>query len=98
MPAGACTIRYAGKRGAVWSIKFRDADGKQVKERLGKEAEGWSRRKAEKALRHRLADVERDGYRQPEPVTFKTFSTEWLDGYAEAKGLKRSTRRGYKQI
>ena len=37
MPNGACVIRRDGKRGAVWSVKYRDADGRQVKDRLGRE-------------------------------------------------------------
>ena len=35
MPDGACTIKYEGRRGVVWKIKYRDAAGKQVKETLG---------------------------------------------------------------
>jgi integrase len=98
MPEGACVIRYVGKRGVVWYLKFVDAAGTQIKERLGREKDGWTRRKAEAALRHRLADVEREGYRKPEPITFSSFAAEWVDIYPTAKGLKRSTRRGYEQI
>ena len=50
-----------------------------MKERLGREADGWNERKAERELRHRLADVERKGYRRPVPLTFATYSNEWLD-------------------
>jgi hypothetical protein len=67
MPSGACTIRYAGKRGVVWYVKYTDASGKQVKERVGSAADGGTKRKAEAALRGRLTDVARDGYRKPEP-------------------------------
>ena len=79
MPSGACVIRRDGKRGAVWYVKFVDAAGRQVKERLGPEADGWNERKAQRELRHRLADVERKGYRRPGPLTFATYSSEWLD-------------------
>jgi hypothetical protein len=34
-------ILYPGKRGASWSIRCRDADGRRVSETLGREAEGW---------------------------------------------------------
>jgi hypothetical protein len=42
MPRGAAVVRYEGKRGAVWRIKYRDAAGKQVLETLGPERSGPS--------------------------------------------------------
>jgi integrase len=98
MPSGACTIAHKGKRGIVWYLKFRDAEGRQVKERLGKASEGWNKRKANAALRARLTDVERDAYVKPAPVTFASYADEWLDAYPAAKSLKRSTVSGYKLI
>jgi integrase len=98
MPSGAAVIRYDGKRGVVFYVKYRDASGRQIKERLGPTSEGWSRRKAEAELRARLVAVDREGYRRPEPTTFKTFALAWLADYPEAKSLKRSTRRGYDSI
>jgi integrase len=98
MPAGACVIRYEGARGVTWKVKYIDASDRQVKETLGAEKDGWTRKRAEAALRHRLSDVEREGYRKPQPVTFGSFASEWLESYPDAKGLKRSTRRGYEQI
>jgi hypothetical protein len=56
MPSGSAIVRYAGKHGTTWRIKYRDASGKQTMETLGKSPE-WNRRKAEAALRHRLSDV-----------------------------------------
>jgi integrase len=98
MPSGAAVIRYPGKRGVVWYLKYVDAGGRQVKERLGKAAEGWTKRKAESELRARLVAVEREGYQRPEPTTFRSFAERWLEEYPEARGLKRSTTRGYEQI
>ena len=98
MPEGACVIRYAGKRGDTWFVKYRDATGRQVKEWLGKAGEGWNRKRAEAELRARLVSVERDGYRRPEPTRFETFAREWLDDYPTARGLKRSTVEGYTAI
>jgi integrase len=98
MPSGACVIRYEGARGVVWKIKYRDAGGRQVKETLGDARDGWNRRKAEAELRARLTDVDRDGYRKPEPVRFAAFARHWLATYPDAKGLKRSTREGYEAI
>ena len=50
----AAVLRYEGARGVTWSIKFRDIEGRQVRERLGKEADGWNRQKAERELGKRL--------------------------------------------
>jgi integrase len=98
MPDGACVIKYTGTRGVSWRIKYRDATGKQVKETVGRAADGWTKRKAEAALRNRLSDVEREGYRKPDPLTFKTVAAEWLATYPDAHALKRSTREGYNLI
>jgi hypothetical protein len=76
MPDGACIVTYEGKRGRVFRVKYRDADGRQVMETLGREGDGWNRRRAEKELRHRLADVEREGLRRAEPVTFQTLARD----------------------
>ena len=58
MPSGAAVIRYDGKRGVSWRIKFTDASGRQVKETLGHERDGWTRKKAEVELRDRLTNDE----------------------------------------
>src|SRR5439155_24563545 len=96
MPDGAAVIRYDGKRGVVWRIKFRDAAGRQVKETLGRAADGWTKRKAEAELRARLTAVSKDGLRKVDATTFKAFALGWLETYPEAKGLKRSTVDGYR--
>jgi integrase len=98
VPRGSAVIRYEGRRAVVWRIKFSDADGKQVMETLGSEREGWTERKAKAELRHRLTDVERERLRKPEKVTLASFARQWLDTYPDQKGLKRSTREGYKTI
>jgi integrase len=98
MPDGAAVIKYEGKRGTVWRIKFRDGAGVQTMETLGPARDGWTKRKAEAELRHRLADVDREGLRRAEPTTFETFAREWLASYPDSKALKRSTRGSYKTI
>jgi hypothetical protein len=40
MPSGSGLIRYAGERGVVWRIKYRDATGRQVMETVGAERDG----------------------------------------------------------
>ena len=91
-------IRYAGKRGAVWRVRYRNADGRRVCETLGPEVDGWTESKAKEALRERLVDVKRDGRRKLEPMRFETFALAWLASYPDAQDLKRSTREGYESI
>jgi hypothetical protein len=80
MPDGACVVRYDGKRGTVWRVKFRDrpvcgvpgrsaGDGDARQGVRGvDEAEGRGRAQA------RLTDVERVGLRRPSPTTFAAFA------------------------
>lgn len=98
MPAGACVLRYDGKRGTTWAFKYVDASGRQVRERLGREADGWNRKKAQAALRARVVAVERDGYRKPDPVTFESFARQWLDTYPDARQHRRTTRADYRAM
>jgi hypothetical protein len=64
-------IEYHGVRvGLVYRIKYRDASGRQVQETVGAAAEGVTRKHAERELRDRLTDVERDGFRKPKRVKF----------------------------
>ena len=79
MPSGACVIKYEGARGVVWKIKYRDADGVQVKETIGREADGTTRKQAEAALRGRLVRVEQTGYRKPTPLTFGDYARAWFE-------------------
>ena len=91
-------IRYPGKRGVSWSIRYRDADGRRVSETLGREEAGWTKRRAEEALEERRVQVRKEGRRKLEPVTFAIFAREWLATYPDTKDLKRSTRQGYEGI
>src|SRR2546425_289294 len=88
--------RYEGRRGIVWRIRYRDAAGRRVLETLGREPE-WDRKRAEAELRRRLVDVERDGYRKPEKLTFAAFAERWLEEYLPGRGLKLTTTDGYRQ-
>jgi integrase len=88
--------RYDGKRGVVWRIRYRDATGRRVLETLGREP-GWNRKRAEAELRRRVVDVERDGYRKPEKITFASFGERWLEEYLPGRGLKLTTTDGYRQ-
>ena len=91
-----------GGRQRSWGIRFR-AHGERRFLTLGTAAEGWDRRRAERELRHVLADVERGIWRSPprDPVpdvrrdpTFHEFAEEWLRDLEP--GLRPRTMRDYR--
>ncbi len=88
-------LRYQGKRGTVWRLRYRDASGRRVRETLGREADGWNRRRSEAALRERLSDVDR-GYRRGPALAFEAFARWWLDEYLPGRALKDSTLESYR--
>jgi integrase len=88
--------RYEGPRGVVWRIRYRDASGKRILETLGKEP-AWNRIRAQKELRRRLVDVEREGYRAPEKLSFHQFAARWQADYLPGRGLKLTTLDNYRQ-
>ena len=89
--------RYAGTRGVVWRIRYRDASGRRVLETLGKEP-AWTRKRAKHELRRRLVDIEREGYVHPEKITLQAFSERWLTEYLPGRQLKPTTVAGYRQM
>jgi integrase len=95
MPRGAAVIRYEGPRGVSWKIKFCDADGRQVKETLGREP-AWDRTKAERTLGVRLADVEK-GMRKPARRTFDQLADEFQQVSMSARPRKKTTVESYRQ-
>jgi integrase len=88
--ASGSVIEYRGKRGKVFRVKYADATGKQVMETVGREADGWTKRKAEAELRDRLVKVERRGWRKPAPLTFGEYAQTWQ---SEGKTRRRWARR-----
>ncbi len=96
MPRGATVIRYQGKRGAVWRIKYRDAAGKQVQETLRPEPP-WTERKAQRELGKRLASVD-GGFRKPERTTFGDFTERFQREYLPGRNLKPTTAENYGYI
>jgi integrase len=88
--------RYQGRRGVVWRIRYQDGKGRRILETLGKEP-AWNQKRAERELRRRLVDVERDNYHHPEKISFADFSERWLTDYLPGRNLKLSTIDGYKQ-
>jgi integrase len=98
MPSGAAVIRYEGKRGVVWRVKYVDADGRQVMETVGKEADGFTRKHAQAELRERLVRVERKQYRRPDPVTFRQASKRWREEVGARKQWRHATLAQYRSI
>ena len=97
MPRGAAVIKYQGARGVVWRVKYADATGRQVKETVGREADGITRKHAEAALRERLVRVETGGWRKPAPITFREYGDRWLARGERNRGWKPSTVDVYRQ-
>jgi integrase len=91
MPSGECVLRYEGAKGVTWSIKFRDVDGLQVRERLGREADGWNRDRAERELGKRQDRVKRERWRKPTDETLAALVGEFLDEYLPSRGRRKST-------
>ena len=89
MPASGCVLEQRGARGVSWAVKYRDADGRQVKATLGREPE-WNRKAAERELGRRLDAVER-GWRKPARLTFGEYADRWLDEAGKRRGWKPST-------
>jgi integrase len=86
MPSGAAVVRYEGRRGIVWRIKYRDATGKQVQETVGAERDGVTWKHANEALQDRLSDVRRKGYQRPKRLTFAAYAETW---FAEGEVRRR---------
>jgi integrase len=96
MPRGAAIVRYEGRRGPVWRIKYRDAAGKQVQETLGPEPP-WTERMAQRELGKRLAAVDQ-GFRKPDHVTFADFADRFVRDYLPGRKLKPSTIENYRYM
>jgi integrase len=95
---GAAVIRYHGKRGVVWRIKYRDSTGQQVMETVGAERDGVTEKKAEAELRERLVRVERKGYRRPQRLTFGAYADDWFEECQRRRGWKPGTVVTYRNV
>lgn len=94
MPSGAAVVRYDGKRGTTWRIKWRDAAGVQQMETVGREVDGFKERDAQAALRERLVSA-RKGYRRPERVTFASYRETWFEEGKRRRAWKPRTLLAY---
>ncbi len=100
MPRPA-TGQVVHRTNGTWALRFR-AYGTRQYQTLGTAEEGWSQVKAEQALRHVMADVERGAWRppSPEPVAnvnpdpgFHRFASEWFE--ATKREWQAKTRLDY---
>ncbi len=86
MPRPA-TGQVVRRESGVWALRFRACGARQY-QTLGTAEEGWTRQRAEQALRHVMADVERGTWRPPHPEpaseanpdpSFHEFASEWFE-------------------
>lgn len=88
-------IVYEGKRGRVLRIKYRDSNGRQVKETLGREADGWTHDRADAELCDRVAQVERLGFRKAARIGFAEYASAWFEMGPRRRGWRASTAAQY---
>lgn len=88
-------ITVQRKGGAVYFIKARDRNGRQVKRRLGPVVD-WPRKRAQDALRDFLTDLGRVPGRGDDSITFAYAAEAWLDYVEHDRDRARSTVRGYR--
>lgn len=103
-----CVILIRGSRGAVYHLKYRLPDGRQIKTRLGP---AWSQRgrpsagfytarMAERALQEILADARRGTLAGMYTIsaTFADASAEWLRYVEHDRDVKPSTLSDYRHM
>ena len=87
-------ITVERKSGPVLYIKARDRTGRQIKKRLGPEAD-WSKRKRETALREFLVDLGRTPDGPADEITVADAARAWLHYIEHEKDRASSTVRDY---
>jgi integrase len=89
-------IERRGRRGTTFSIRYRDANGRLVKERLGTAAEGWTRAKAKTARDKRVSAVRDFGLRMPASSRFRDVIDAWLETLPTSTKIRESTATTYR--
>src|SRR3954447_7649595 len=86
-PAIGQVLERRGKRGTTFAVRFTLPNGERHQRRLGKDTDGWTRRRADEELQALLADVRRGRPNEiaaPAPVKpdplFAEFAYEWFEG------------------
>jgi integrase len=68
------------KNGDVsWRIQYRDSSRKLVLETLGRESEGWTKKKAQAKLAERISQVANRKWTKPKPLTFEQYAETWFE-------------------
>ena len=88
-------IKYEGKRGVVWRVKYLDAEGRQIQETLGRESDGWTKKKAQAELRERIVRVEQKGWKKPSALTFGEYADTWFERGKAQRGWSSKTLTAY---
>ena len=89
--ARGCIVRTQRKDGAiVYSIKYRDLEGRQIKKAIGS-----NKKQAEKALGEIMSEIHAGTYRKVQEIGFKDFCDRWLTDYASVNTRPR-TYAGYR--
>jgi integrase len=96
--ANGSVIRYEGKRGVAWRIKYADAIGRQVMETVGREDDGVTERLARELLQERVVDVRRKGYRKPTRLTFGSYRETWYEQGVTRRRWSALTVSQYAQV
>ena len=92
MASGAAVIQREGKHGKItFCIKWRDHDGRQCWERLGRSRQ-WNETKAQRELGKRLEQVEREQWRKPGGITFAAFAERFTRDHLRAAGITKPFR------
>jgi len=97
MARGNAVVQRHGKQGITFSIKWRDHDGRQCWERLGRSPQ-WNETRAQRELGKRLDQVEREQWRKPGGTTFVDFAARFTADYLPGRNLKPSTVSDYGSI
>lgn len=82
--------------GPVYTIRYRDATGRQIRETLGLKEEGWTHRKAKEVERARRVSSRGNGVRRPVP-DFIALAWLWYDETGFLRAWKPRTERAYKR-
>ena len=82
------TVRpYAMRNGDTsWRIQYRDSSGKLILETLGRESEGWTKKRAQSELAERIHKVVNKRFVKPKPITFGDYAETW---YERGKALDK---------
>jgi integrase/recombinase XerC len=91
-------VRRGPKGARSWSVRYADAAGHRVQERIGRERDGLTPQEARKRMSALLVAVDVEHRKKLAPMTLERFAREWIDRLDELEELKRSTRVGYRLI